>query len=713
MISELRSSEAKRHAESAVDKRRWAGMLGLRRVCSSRPVMYAGNHSDDRVVVCFECGSEKSEPPNRILPCKLCGITWHPLCDPDGGCDSTGSSSGSDDDDENKIDRQHSNGWYCSSHKRTRENIVASDRECEEGPVGEVEESFATDDVIEWSQDGPIVGDGRYVTLKLDEKGAAGGSTSESESDSDGVAEKESEVKDMETDVKRMPTIKQKKQTGSSTMVKVLKRSSDGQTFEQHSVNQTTGLDVVDSMCERTSEQRIMTIVDKTVTVDGDAMLVEKVHKSVNGEQGTGSSVVVDEYNDNSMNVSVSMSGEEVGTISTLLAKRTEVESPAVPLPNTTNIQRAIRYFAESHDISVEDAAYHLYRHSFNFNMASVYLKTGRTHEQVLWTHQDDELLRSDDVNDMVALLYRKGLKSINVRRSFLGIGDTNVDTSSDDSDWVKTSESIRITTTSLPSQWAHAVNTRGLLQAALKKPSVVYIEADVGYGTWRDSSEQPASPITPGIVQTNAATSKLKDLILCHPPVVVSDLRLIDVLDSVLAQPQVQVLKLDFKDPSAVKPSMQLLERGFDVSNRGTQKKPQLWLNADIFQGPGGIEAVVSPDRFCDETLAFPNSILSLGWTTGHTNPLQLGYTSAMIDDMLVFCARPELKGRQITFAVHCIHALNSAPSMDRLLAASPLYTITFWGEADMHFVDWVRGAFPPERSLLDKKVALDHPQP
>ncbi|KNC81479.1 hypothetical protein SARC_06207 [Sphaeroforma arctica JP610] len=254
---------------------------------------------------------------------------------------------------------------------------------------------------------------------------------------------------------------------------------------------------------------------------------------------------------------------------------------------------------------------------------------------------------------------------------------------------------SRRITSSSLPAQWAHATNTRDLIDIALADELIIFVEADVAYGTWQETGTSKAE-----MEEKVTDESQRKDLVMCHPPMYVSNLRLVDLVAFVVGCERVRVLKLDFKDPNAVEPSMKVLKKNdkLDVATN-----LELWLNADILTGPGGTDALFSPDDFIDQTLEFPGAVLSLGWTTGVTSPRDLGYTTQMVTDMLTLCGRSELKGLHITFPVHGVHALNSEKDMLRLLDADPLYTITFWGEADMHVVDWIENTFPPDRVYVD----------
>jgi hypothetical protein len=104
--------------------------------------------------------------------------------------------------------------------------------------------------------------------------------------------------------------------------------------------------------------------------------------------------------------------------------------------------------------------------------------------------------------------------------------------------------------------------------------------------------------------------------------------------------------IKLDFKDPDAVEPSLILLaaslhwrsasgpaslEEEVDINDddnnddgnvdedKGTRvaSTPPVWLNADILVGPGRKPTRFDPERFIRQcAVARPHDTLSLGWT-------------------------------------------------------------------------------------------------
>lgn len=111
--------------------------------------------------------------------------------------------------------------------------------------------------------------------------------------------------------------------------------------------------------------------------------------------------------------------------------------------------------------------------------------------------------------------------------------------------------------------RWAHAVNSQQALQAALAA-GITMLEIDVILGD------------VDGVLQP----------LLAHPPATTSDLSLAALLRtlSTVAPHAAVGLKLDFKQPAAVEPSLQLLKQVHWPS------ATRLWLNADVFQGPGNL---------------------------------------------------------------------------------------------------------------------------
>lgn len=132
---------------------------------------------------------------------------------------------------------------------------------------------------------------------------------------------------------------------------------------------------------------------------------------------------------------------------------------------------------------------------------------------------------------------------------------------------------------------WAHAVNNKQRLGLSVADPGVMMVESD--------------------ILLSDTGTA-----IAAHPPNSTSDLSVKELVETVYASDK--GLKLDFKDPNALLPTLAALK----AINYDPEKRP-LFLNADILQGNGN-PTPFDPAQFiktCQEY--YPDAILSLGWTT------------------------------------------------------------------------------------------------
>ena len=182
--------------------------------------------------------------------------------------------------------------------------------------------------------------------------------------------------------------------------------------------------------------------------------------------------------------------------------------------------------------------------------------------------------------------------------------------------------------------------------------------------------------------------------------------------------------VKLDFKDPLAVLPTLKLLHETRTTFNHVNINNTLLWLNADILRGPLGVPAKFDPDRFIEECQRyFPDAVLSLGWTTSSPRAICsrcchlssracswfdsgiLGqtYTRAMVDRMLKLCTRYNLQN--VTFPVRCCYVKQSWDQLSRLLDFHPNYSLTIWTSkqdppSDMN---WIISHVPADRVFLD----------
>lgn len=154
--------------------------------------------------------------------------------------------------------------------------------------------------------------------------------------------------------------------------------------------------------------------------------------------------------------------------------------------------------------------------------------------------------------------------------------------------------------------------------------------------------------------------------------------------------------MKLDFKDPPAVKPSLDFLASLFDS---GKLRIP-LWINADILAASSRASPF-NPDDFIETVHSkLPGCVLSLGWTTAQDTP----YTMPQIQEMLGYCSKYQLK--HVTFPMRSSLCRASAEGLHALLAADSTYTLTVWDGVEKMTradLDWLKQTFDPSRLFLD----------
>lgn len=174
--------------------------------------------------------------------------------------------------------------------------------------------------------------------------------------------------------------------------------------------------------------------------------------------------------------------------------------------------------------------------------------------------------------------------------------------------------------------------------------------------------------------------------------------------------------VKLDFKMLDCVKPTLLFL-RDIKASRR---LGGHLWLNADIFAGPGYPDSFMSPldafefVRLCAELV--PDAVLSLSWGSSFISTSRR-YTDEMVDRMIELCMSPMVPSplggaagfpdtdaasidrqtsgestkdkiflapaascQHITFAVAAEYAVGSAPKLLKLLDAVPGSSLTIF---------------------------------
>lgn len=214
--------------------------------------------------------------------------------------------------------------------------------------------------------------------------------------------------------------------------------------------------------------------------------------------------------------------------------------------------------------------------------------------------------------------------------------------------------------TSLITATWDHAVNSKAKLQSALTSESTM-IEADVITGHLIDE------PQTEG-----EKTDRIP--IMGHPPAITSDLSLKEFLDA--WNNSNKIIKLDFKSTEAFQLASPVIENAYKDSP--PNRLP--WLNADILPGPGpGNSPGVDADTFLKvSTKSFPDSILSLGWTTKRNDNDK--YSERHINDMVDVLFKNKYM-KPVTYAVRASFAVNSISELQYLLETSPVgSTLTVW---------------------------------
>ncbi|XP_066146608.1 protein FAM151B isoform X2 [Euwallacea fornicatus] len=214
---------------------------------------------------------------------------------------------------------------------------------------------------------------------------------------------------------------------------------------------------------------------------------------------------------------------------------------------------------------------------------------------------------------------------------------------------------------------WAHAVNNRNYLNTTLKDDDINMIEADVIMGTLKSENSKNLLPV------------------MGHPPENVSDLSLQMFLDQVkafnlnvtVANNTRKGVKLDFKSTDAFNSSIQIVTT-FDKENF------PIWINADILPGPiDAGEPTVDAKNFFKGANLFPNSILSIGWTTQYNDSNTGGYKSSQISDMVDVIKNNKIS-QNITFPVRAGLAAQSIDLLVNLTEQVPNSTLTIWSSLE-----------------------------
>jgi hypothetical protein len=291
-----------------------------------------------------------------------------------------------------------------------------------------------------------------------------------------------------------------------------------------------------------------------------------------------------------------------------------------------------------------------------------------------------------------------------------------------------------------VPTRWFHAVNTESALQKvclALTLPkdetksvseesraaidwSCIAVEVDIRLdGSGRPILQHdPHPPPEPEVPLRLEAIGSLLTTVNRRA-------------DSPIPQYRsVQVLKLDFKERGAIRPSLCELHALLTTGVQGVTKSIDVWINADIHHGPGGTANTFTSTPFLEivssDILATPlgaqlfeqhTLALSLGWTTGgfggrYTEP-QCSEMLKTVDSLLSMKLPEKSKGwAAITFPVRVSFVVGDsteAPLKGLLdqckqLAASrgleTQFFLTFWrGRTEtvsQSELEWINANFP-----------------
>ena len=114
-------------------------------------------------------------------------------------------------------------------------------------------------------------------------------------------------------------------------------------------------------------------------------------------------------------------------------------------------------------------------------------------------------------------------------------------------------------------------------------------------------------------------------------------------------------MVKLDFKSTDVLEDSLQIVSQILLTSTNF-----ELWLNADILQGPNSTKVPINSEVFIDLCLKyFPKAILSLGYTTEYNkNCLQMKYSQKQMEAMYSLLQRKKCLETKVTFPVRAVFA-------------------------------------------------------
>lgn len=264
---------------------------------------------------------------------------------------------------------------------------------------------------------------------------------------------------------------------------------------------------------------------------------------------------------------------------------------------------------------------------------------------------------------------------------------------------------------------FAHAVNTRAGVAAALATPGINFLEADVVM-----AAGGPTMGHDPGKDGGYPFDAWLRDVVGSGVGIKV-DVKEWDAVPGVLAA---LARVLAGEPPSshtaggapavAIKIPYLRLRSGAAWFDR-----PAIMINADVLAAaPGALlaqctfnprRAVLSRDgqvaaarTFVDQVwAAVPGAIASVGWTTLATPGA--GYSAAAVDDMVAVIDDAAAMGAAVTFPLRAQFVRASWPALSPLLQRYPLTSFTLWAHTPPAADDltWMRTTLPPTRCMYD----------
>jgi len=211
---------------------------------------------------------------------------------------------------------------------------------------------------------------------------------------------------------------------------------------------------------------------------------------------------------------------------------------------------------------------------------------------------------------------------------------------------------------------WSHATNSQERLDRMLNDTGIMMIESDIS--------------LSPGGIP-----------IAAHPPQTESDLSCEQLVNQV--KQSNKGLKVDFKDPRALIPCLQLLKE--------LKLEQPIMLNADILQGNQAYIPKFEPAEFIELCKKYlPSGMLSLGWTTVG-GPIS-AYTLQNIDEMRKFSDQLE----EVTFPIRACFLPNSWQYISSLIKNEG-QTFTIWNnepvEDDLR--GWIKSNTDPSKTFYD----------